>query len=173
MKNIFRILIAFIPIGIIMAFNYYDQPSYDYVPVLMNRDDLKKSVFYKPAQELVNPGRIYYKDNYLFISDRYKGIHVIDNTDPVHPANVGFINIPGCLDIAIKDNILYSDNSIDMVAIDLTGFPDFKVTERLEGVFPEPLPPNSGSIPTTFLPQNRPKNTVIIGWEKVSGSVIN
>ena len=46
--------------------------------------------------DLENPGKIYYKDNYIFIVEELKGIHVYDNTDPSSPVKKAFVNLPGC-----------------------------------------------------------------------------
>ena len=71
--------------------------------------ELRSSLKTLPAQELENPGKIYVKDNYLFINEVKKGIHVIDNTNPASPKAISFIQILGNIDIAVKDNILYAD----------------------------------------------------------------
>lgn len=85
--------------------------------------------------ELVQPGKIYVKDNYLFINEIKKGIHVIDNSNPASPKFISFINIPGNVDMAVVDNILYADSYSDMVVIDITD--PTKVTEvnRVKKVF--------------------------------------
>src|SRR5207249_9750630 len=59
------------------------------------------------------------KSPYIFVSEVNQGIHVIDNTNPSSPQNVAFINVPGNLDIAIKDNVLYADSYIDFVAVEI------------------------------------------------------
>jgi hypothetical protein len=130
--------------------------------------DLPGSIKFLSPVKIIKPGKIYYKDKYIFISERYKGIHIIDNNDPYNPLNIGFINVPGCLDIAIKDSILYTDNAVDLIAIDLSKLPDsIYVTKRLQRVLPEPLPPDGSPIPIEFQPARRPKNTVIVEWRQI------
>ena len=68
---------------------------------------------------MINPGKIYFKEGYIFINEELKGIHVIDNRNPENPQNIGFIEIPGNVDIAIKNNTLYADSYIDLGAIDI------------------------------------------------------
>ena len=40
--------------------------------------------------------------NLIFVSERYRGIHVIDNSDPESPQDIAFIRVPGNIDIAMK-----------------------------------------------------------------------
>lgn len=139
----------------------------DYVPVLMERSSLNQSLSLKPTTTIADAAKIYYKDNYIFISERYKGVHIIDNRNPKAPINKGYIAIPGCIDMAIKNNILYADNAVDLVAIDLTEAQNgnLVIVKRIENVFPEVNPPDGGVIPSKFNIDSRPKNTIIVNWK--------
>lgn len=139
----------------------------EYVPVLMERSSLVQSLSLKPTASINDAAKIYYKDDYIFISERYKGVHIINNRDPRAPINKGYISIPGCMDMAIKDNILYVDNAVDLVAINLTEVQkgNLEVVKRIENVFPEVTPPDGGQIPSKFNMDKRPKNTIIVNWK--------
>jgi hypothetical protein len=89
---------------------------------------------------LVNPGKIYLKDNYLFINEIKKGIHVIDNSNPSSPKFVSFINIPGNVDMAVIDNVMYADSYSDIVVIDITNPTKIAEKNRVKKVF------NNGTI---------------------------
>ncbi|MBK6619732.1 MAG: hypothetical protein IPH04_20430 [Saprospirales bacterium] len=82
-------------------------------------------------------GKIYYKDSTIYVAESGWGIHVIDNSDPVNPQRIKFLQIPGCRDIAIKGNILYADNVTDLVAIDISDLNNIKLLKRVEGLYPE------------------------------------
>lgn len=86
--------------------------------------------------ELVNPGKIYIKDKYLFINEIKKGIHVIDNSNPASPKFISFINIPGNVDMAVIDNIMYADSYSDMVVINISNPEKVGVVKRVKKVFP-------------------------------------
>src|SRR5690554_83867 len=86
-------------------------------PVYLTYDELRNAVKSTAATDLKNPGKIYFKDGYIFVNEEMKGIHIIDNRNPGSPQNIKFIEIPGNVDIAIKNNILYADSYIDLVAI--------------------------------------------------------
>lgn len=115
-------------------------PSYQYTisaPILMTRGALRESVKAEAPRELKHPGKIYSKANWLLINERYEGVHVINNTNPATPLPAGFIAIPGCIDIAMKGNVLYADNAVDLVAIDISDPANVRVTKRIENIFPE------------------------------------
>ncbi|MBN2520845.1 MAG: hypothetical protein JXB17_10100 [Bacteroidales bacterium] len=139
---------------------------YEYTPVLMNRESIEKSVYTTSAIAINKTGKIYVKDSLFFISEKQKGVHVINNANPAVPINTGFINVPGCVDIAVKGNILYLDNAVDLIAVDISEYPDITITERIKNIFPESCPPGYDYIPDKYLPSNRPKNTVIVRWIK-------
>ncbi|MCK4466150.1 MAG: hypothetical protein KAU83_10610 [Bacteroidales bacterium] len=111
------------------------------VPVYMSYEELRSSIKNNTSQELKDPGKIYFKDNYLFINEEYKGIHIIDNSDPSSPQNITFINLPGNVDIAIKGNTLFADSYIDLVAIDISDINNIAEIGRVEDVFSYTLPP--------------------------------
>ncbi|MDP5171782.1 MAG: hypothetical protein NWR72_16155 [Bacteroidia bacterium] len=109
---------------------------YSYNPVYLSMEEIRAGVQTGPAQALKQPGKMYYKDGFLFISEVNKGIHVIDNTDPVNPTPVSFISVPGNLDIAAKGNILYADSYLDLVVIDISNPSAAAEVGREQNVFP-------------------------------------
>jgi hypothetical protein len=134
--------------------------DYEYYAVYMDRANLEKSVFYIDSdKDMENPGKIYYKHPYLFINEKYKGVHVFDNTNPENPVKKGFIMAPGCLDMAVKDNIIYLDNAVDLVSFDLN---TKVVTKRIPEVFPELIAPN-GSV---RYDDYRSEGLIIVEWVK-------
>jgi hypothetical protein len=85
----------------------------------IGQESLKASIKAVGGTDLVNPGKIYAYDQYLFISEVKKGIHVIDNSDPKNPKNIAFVQVPGVLDMTVKDEVLYVDNYTDLVALSI------------------------------------------------------
>jgi hypothetical protein len=134
--------------------------NWNYIPVFMKRADLEKSVSYQSiSRDMKNPGKIYYKHPYLFINERYKGVHIVNNSNPLTPVNEGFIVVPGCIDMAVKGNIIYLDNAVDLVAFDLI---TKQVTKRIKNVFPEPLSPENE---TFYFGDNR-EDYILVEWKK-------
>jgi len=90
-----------------------------------------------PGTTLKEPGKIYMAGNYLLINEKSKGIHVINNTDARNPVSIAFLNIPGNTDMAVKNNILYADNYMDLVVLDLSDPTNISLIKRVENTFPQ------------------------------------
>ena len=106
-----------------------------YDPVYKGLDELRTDVKMSEARDLVNPGNINYYNGYLLINERQEGIHVIDNSDPSNPVNLGFMEIPGNLDMAVRNGLLYADMYMDLVTIDISDPLNATLVERTEDVF--------------------------------------
>ncbi len=113
-----------------------------YEPIYKSAEEVRSDVENTSPQELENPGKIYVYGNYLFIGESGKGVHIVDNSNPSSPQFVSFVKIPGNGDIAVRNNIMYCDSYIDLVAIDISNPLDIKVVKRLEEIFPNPLDQN-------------------------------
>lgn len=140
-------------------------PTTEYKPILIDRAELEKSIKMTGVKEIKDAGKIYRNGDLLFINELYEGVHVIDNSDPTNPTKIGFIKILGNVDIAMQGNIIYADNAVDLVTLRYDGSTISEV-DRERNVFPEPVAPDWGSIPTEFNEENRPANTVIVKWVK-------
>ncbi len=88
-------------------------------PVFMSVAEVRSTFDFAGPRVISQPGRIYFKDGFLFINEPGEGIHVIDNRDPRAPNTRGFIEIPGNFDLAISGNILYADRHMDLLTIDI------------------------------------------------------
>ena len=66
------------------------------------REDMKSTT----PQPLKNTGKLNVFGNYIFLNEVDKGIHVIDNSNHSSPKNIGFINIPNNIDLAVKGSYL-------------------------------------------------------------------
>lgn len=141
-------------------------------PVYLSYEGLRASIQMHEAREFENPGKIYFKDHYIFIAEEMKGIHLIDNADPANPMNVSFIEIPGIADMSIKGNILYVDSFVDLVALDLSDLDHIQEVGRVEDVFPYTIPPFDEDYPVAKVD---PEQGVVIDWEikKVKQQVEN
>lgn len=109
----------------------------NYNPVYKSIAEIRAGeVVNETSRELCEPGKIYFYNNYIFINEAREGVHVIDNTSPESPANIGFISIPGNEDIAIKGGFLYANSYIDLLTIDISDVQNAVLVERTESVFP-------------------------------------
>ncbi|MDX1408576.1 MAG: hypothetical protein R3330_10600, partial [Saprospiraceae bacterium] len=104
-------------------------------PVYKPLEEMRTGIAVTDARELENPGNINYYNGFLLVNERREGIHIIDNSDPANPVNLAFIEIPGNLDMAVKDGILYADMYLDLVAIDISDPLNASLLSRREDVF--------------------------------------
>jgi hypothetical protein len=115
------------------------QKTYTYTlyrPVYKTTNEVRANIKSNSEKPVAQPGKLFIKDNFIFLNEVDKGVHVIDNSNPAAPRNVAFIDIPGNVDIAVKGNTLYADLYTDLVAIDITNPLQAKVTNVVENVFP-------------------------------------
>ena len=91
-----------------------------YNPVYMTGSELTYEVSTLEGRTLLNPGKIYFYQKYLFINERGAGIHIYNNEDPNHPEYVTFYSLPGNFDMAIKNNTLFTDNPLYLMSIDIS-----------------------------------------------------
>ena len=131
-------------------------------PVYMSYENLRSAVKTADAQLLENPGKIYFKDNYIYINEYMKGIHVYNNADPSNPEQVAFIEIPGNVDMAIRKNYLYADSYIDLVVIDISDVNNPKEIDREEEMFEYTLPEYDEEYELAQVDQEK---GVVISWE--------
>jgi len=127
-----------------------------YTPVYKTLTQLRSEVKSVAARALVNPGKIYVKDNMVYLNERGEGIHMIDNSNPQNPVNKSFISIPGNIDIAMKENILYADMHCDLAAFDVSNPTAVTVKKYVTKAFP--------SQASNTLSTNPDSIKVIIDW---------
>jgi len=102
----------------------------------MSVTELRTSISPGEPRELENPGKIYSYGRYLFINAPNEGIHIYDNADPAQPQNISFLKIPGNIDMAVQNGLLYADSYVDLVVFDLNNPAEPTMVGRTENVFP-------------------------------------
>lgn len=104
-------------------------------PIQIKRFTLAMEVKSQPARSMAATGKIYAKDHLVFVNEPYLGIHLIDNRNPAAPKPLAFINIPGNVDMAIRDNILYADAGPDLLALDISDPTEVVVKDHIFNTF--------------------------------------
>jgi len=139
-------------------------------PVFMDLAEFRSSVnVTQQPVEISQQGKMCFYNGYLYISESGKGIHIIDNRNPAKPQNVGFVELLGNADLAIRNNLLYADAFIDLVWFDINNPAKPALKGRLENVFPESLPitPNDyGCDWAQVYSEDKPKG-IVVGWKLV------
>ncbi|MBN2523799.1 MAG: hypothetical protein JXB24_11040 [Bacteroidales bacterium] len=152
------------------AFSCKDKIEETYMvnaPVYLSYDELRSPLNVKSAQDIIQPGKLYFKDNFIYVNEYQEGIHVIDNQDPANPQIVKFIEVPGNVDLAIKGDILFADSYVDLVAIDISDLDDIKEVGRVEDAFPYMLPEYTDGI----VEEVSEEKGIVIGWQRVEKTV--
>lgn len=104
-------------------------------PVLKSRADVLAAINGNASEPVKTAGKLYIKDQFIYLNEVEKGIHIIDNSNPSRPQQVAFLNIPGNLDIAVKGNILYADTYTDLLAIDISNPRKVKVVKEIRNFY--------------------------------------
>jgi hypothetical protein len=160
-------LITFVLFILILStFSCKDKIEDTYIinePQYMSFAELRSSFKVKGGQEIIQPGKLYFKDNYIFVNEYQKGIHIVNNSDPSNPVVIKFIEIPGNIDLAIAENTLYADSYIDLVAIDISNLNDIKEVARIDSAFPYIVP----YITEGIQGEVNVNNGVVTGWKQV------
>lgn len=130
-------------------------------PVYLTYEELRTAVSEVQNVDLKNPGKIYFKDNYIFIVEELKGIHVFDNAIPSSPVKKVFINLPGVVDISISGYIMYADSYVDLVVLDVQNIDNIHEVGRVKDILPYTIPPTGNDYPMAYVDQ---KKGVVTGW---------
>ena len=135
-----------------------------YQPVYASYTDVRTVQTLAP-QPLKHVGKIYVKDNYLYINEIGSGIHVVDNHDPANPVRLSFLSIPGNHELAIKDSTLYADNILDLVALNIANPRNIRVVKRIENAFEYSAFPVATNVRFECADRDR---GVVVRWEKAT-----
>ena len=104
-----------------------------YNPVFMHADQFRTDqIAVTDSRLLESPGKLYFYRNFLLINEMAHGLHVYDVSERTNPVEVAFYNIPGNFDMAIKDDVLFVDNVIDLLALDISDVRNPQVIHRYE-----------------------------------------
>lgn len=136
-----------------------------YTPLLMNRAELEASLrMVNGAMPIINPGKLSLYGSWILLVERYGGIHFIDNSNPATPQRRAFLRVPGCQDVAVRNDVLYVDNAVDLVGfkVDLSALTGLELS-RQKALLPELVSPH-GYIPSEYRRRNRPEGSEIVGW---------
>ena len=136
-------------------------------PLILSKADFANGVDIVPPQPIDESGKVYTYGDYIFINDKSRGIHVVENSNPQQPVKIAFIEIPGNVDISIKDNFLYADSIMDLIVLDISDITDIQQVNRLENVLREGVIfPFEADI-VEYGSYNY-ETDVLVGWETVT-----
>ncbi len=106
-----------------------ESPTDGYVPVYAAAE--VRQISFEAPRLVRNPGKIYTYGNLLLVNEKKQGIHVFNNEDPLQPIALGFFNILGNSDMAIRNDVLYADHEGNIVGIHMNALNNFTVQGTL------------------------------------------
>lgn len=104
-------------------------------PVYMSPQEIREAAEIISPEGLGSTGRIYLYNDYIFVNEQGKGIHVVNNSNPEEPVVESFINLPGNYNMSVKGDIMFADSYMDMVAIDISDLNNIDIVDRIENIF--------------------------------------
>ena len=107
---------------------------------MMSVTAFRSSVDILPSKPIIESGKIYAYNNLVLVNDVDKGIHIIDNSNPVNPHSIAFIQILANKDMEIRGDYLYADSLMDLVVFDISNINDIRQVARLNDVIPAYVP---------------------------------
>lgn len=131
-------------------------------PVYLSYEELRSSVAAEAGRSLEHPGKIYFKDDYIFIIENLEGFHVYDNSNPSAPVHKTFIKVPGAVDISIAGYIVYVDSYVDLVVLDAEDINNIHEVARVKDVFPYLIPETDNDFPVGKVDQEK---GVVVAYE--------
>jgi len=136
-------------------------------PVFMSTETFRNSVkISTEPHKITSIGKMCFYNDYLYISEPEKGIHIIDNRDPANPQIIGFIELMGNADLAIRNGLLYADSYVDLVWLDISNPAQPELKGRLDTIFTTALPTTDNQYGIDYAKCYGEKNSgVVVGWE--------
>jgi len=146
-----------------MAFQFAPNAPTQYEPILMLRSDMEAAVKLSEPRPIESPGKIWLYNDLILLIEQYKGIHIIDNSNPAASKTIGFIQVDGCTDIAMKGDIVYANNAVDMIGIKANGnYSSIEVVSRNRNSLPIISSPDPWG--DWYFYEKLPANTIIVRW---------
>lgn len=153
-KNIF--ILTLVVVALVSSCS--DKEDVEYynlaTPVLLSLDEVRKSVEVLPPKEIHESGKIYSYEDYVFINDKNKGVHIVNNKNPKNPIKVAYIKIPGNVDISVKNDILYANSFVDLLVFDFSNIANIKKVNIVKDIFPYYF--------------QIPEGADVVNWERVN-----
>lgn len=140
------------------------------VPVYMSYDELRSSFEVVTGVLIEKPGKINFYGSYMFINEYQKGIHVVDMSTPSNPQLKAFIEVPGNVDMAIRNDQLFAESYVDLLVIDISNPEQPTLAKRVEELFEYIIPPYDYEYPLDEIDQEK---GVITGYvvEKITREI--
>lgn len=113
-------------------------------------------------------GNIVAYQQYLYIVERGRGVHIVDNTNPEIPETLGFIAIPSVEQITIDDDVLFANFGWNLLLIDITNPLNAQLLSAVADFFDESEIQNRPTNYSGYFECVDPTRGTVIGWEEAN-----
>lgn len=105
-------------------------------PVFVTANEWRNSSFFCGVpQPVCEATSFYVYQDYLFMVEANRGLHILDNSDASNPTPITFMEVPGGQGLAVRNDILYLNQYTDLIAFDLSNPELPELVGRTEDVF--------------------------------------
>lgn len=112
---------------------YYDIVE-EHIPVLEDLTTITSSYSVREDFPIEKPGNIYTYGELLLVGEKFKGIHILNNSNPSSPQPLKFIDLKGNGNFSIQNNILFAENGPDLLSIDISDIQNIQLLNREKDV---------------------------------------
>jgi len=135
-------------------------------PEYMSKEDFRSSVKITSPRDIVESGKIYTYEDFVLVNDVNKGIHIIDNSNPVNPSKKAFIEILANKDMEVRGDFLYADSLMDVVVFNISDLNNITEVSRVKDVFPGFLPfPDLENVEVNYESYNYDEDKILVSWD--------
>jgi len=107
-------------------------------------EQIRQTPLIAPSRSIVDPGKVFVGSEILLVGEENKGIHVFDNSNPVSPVNLLFIDLPFTKEFFVHNNVIYAESHYDMVKVDISDMNAPSIVSRLEFALADPIKDDQG-----------------------------
>jgi hypothetical protein len=136
-----------------------------YEPLLITREAADRAIKIDKPIAVEKAGKFYLYKNYVLVIEEGAGLHIFDNSNVDDPQNIAFLSLLNCTDVAVKDDVLYANQSTDLLVIKILSFQEIKLLSRIQNVANDITP--DGLPLASKYKEARPANTIVAKWEKI------
>lgn len=132
-------LFVYLSLSVLVLGGCTDKKSYKgcHDPIYISYESLRSDYPAVSApREITEAAKIYVYGDILLVNEKNIGIHVIDNRVRTSPQAKYFIDIPGNIDMAVKEGYLYVDSFMDLVILDIRDIDNIQTVRRKNEIFP-------------------------------------
>ena len=135
-----------------------------YAPVYASVSSYQ-DVAFQGAKPTVQAGKIYAYGNYIFQAEQNEGVHIIAEGQSKTAHKIGFLKVPFCTEIAVKENFLYVNNLNDLLVFDISNVAAPQLVRRLIDAFPH-INQQYPNVSGTYFECVDPSKGIVVRWEE-------